>query len=42
MEDKICEICGYPIQDCDCEPDEYDDFPLSDDIRETDYDGDGI
>jgi hypothetical protein len=37
----ICETCGNLIEDCECERDE-DQGPLSDDIGETDYDGDGI
>lgn len=37
----ICEVCGNLLEDCECNPDEQD-SPLSDDIGETDYDGDGV
>lgn len=40
----ICEVCGNLKEDCECnrDNDEWMDDPLSDDIQETDYDGDGI
>lgn len=41
----ICQICGNLIDDCECEvnqSEECDDDPISNDIGETDYDGDVI
>ncbi len=41
---EICEVCGNLLEDCECDwqDNECHDEPLSDDILETDYDGDGI
>jgi len=39
MDEGICEVCGNLMEDCECDQDQ-DYGPLSDDIRETDYDGD--
>jgi hypothetical protein len=40
----ICEVCGNLLEDCECDwqDNECCDEPLSNDIGETDYDGDGI
>ena len=42
MMELICDICGNLKEDCECRDDELTDEPWSDDIRETDYDGDSI
>jgi len=42
----ICEACGNLEEDCECgywqDNECHDDEPISNDIGETDYDGDGV